>query len=98
MSLLDLPRRDVRYWLFRAKKKEMDGVPLGDDAPPGFRAEIEAMDGFTGWEHFAEGAPKGWDISTEPPFEIVRRKFSIDQEWEADLAPNVRELPDDDDE
>lgn len=94
MSFLDNEnRREVRYWLYRAKKKEVDGVSLGDDAPAGFRGEVEDLDGFTGWENFAEGAPLGWDISEEPPWTIARRKFSVDQEWSAELAPNLRPLP-----
>lgn len=93
MSLFDLSRRKIRYWLFRAKKKELDGTPLGDDAPAGFRQEVEAMDGFTGWANFAEGAPDGWDISQEQPFVIVERNHSVDAEWTAELARTVKPLP-----
>lgn len=93
MSLFDLSRRKIRYWLFRAKKKEADGTPLGDDAPPGFRQEVEAMDGFTGWAYFAEGAPFGWDVSYEEPYVLVARNHSVNDEWNAELARTVKPLP-----
>lgn len=94
MSIFDLPRRrDIRYWLYRAKKTQLDGTPLGDEAPENFQAEFEKMEGFTAWRHFAEGAPFGWDISEEPPYEIVIRNHSVVSEWNAELARTLRPLP-----
>jgi hypothetical protein len=78
--------------LFRTKKELLDGTPLGDDAPKGIQ-EVEAMDGFTGWEYFAEGAPHGWDISEEEPYVIVARNHSIQTEWHAELSRTVKPLP-----
>lgn len=68
-------------------------MPLGEDAPSGFRSEVEDMDGFNGWENFARGAPHGWDWSEEEPLAIVARNHSIYQEWEAELSRTVKPLP-----
>ena len=68
-------------------------MPLGEDAPTAFRQEVEELEGFTGWEHFAQGAPHGWDISEEPPYVIVARNHSIDDEWNAELSRTVKPLP-----
>ena len=51
--------------------------------------KIEKMDGFEGWNKFAVT----WDISTVNPIELVKRKWSILDEWNQTLKRVAEPLP-----
>jgi len=57
MKISDLPRRKVRYWLFRFRNEVIEGVS-SNGAPPGLKKHFENLPQFTGWEDFGVR----WDL------------------------------------
>ena len=74
-----LTKRRARYWCFRLRKEEAEGVSA-DDAPKGFKELVESLPGFSTWSKFANS----WDIIQveENTFMIVYRILSVWQEWD----------------
>jgi len=83
-----LPRRKVRYWLFRFRT-EAEGGPKATGAPRGMRKYFEEQEGFGGWIDFAVT----WDVNPEEPLQIVPRRFSVWEEWDATLNMVLRDMP-----
>lgn len=73
-------RHDIRYACFRVQN-EKNGGAKAEKEHRKIARKIEKIDGFEGWEKFA----KTWDVSTPDPIVIVRRKWSIWQEWNQTL-------------
>lgn len=92
-------RRSLRYWAYRWKNDLENGKkPTG--GPRGLRAKLEGLDGFNGWEQFAEGKPSGWDFvyiadreSDEDVWIFEARDIGYLKEWERELAKHVPILP-----
>jgi hypothetical protein len=69
-------RHKTRYSCFRRQTEE-DGGNKADKEHHKLTKPLEKMEGFDGWKNFGIT----WDISTPDPLVIVRRKWSIHQEW-----------------
>jgi len=92
-KISDLPRKEVRYWLFRFRKEEIDSIP-SNGSPKGLKEHFENLKGFKGWKYFAVR----WDLPPgEPsdivPLEMVDRKFSVWEEWQATMRSEVKVHP-----
>ena len=86
-----LSRRQVRYWCFRWQNEATGGAGA-QDAPAGLKAHFESQQFFQaigGWAGFAAQ----WDVSRQPPWEIVPRDKSVAQEWLEVVTQNAKELP-----
>ena len=89
MSVADRKRRhDVRYACFRMQtycaggnKPEKNHLTLAK--------KIEKLNGFEGWGKFA----LTWDVSTASPIKLVKRKWSIYQEWNQTMMRVAEPLP-----
>jgi hypothetical protein len=86
---LELPGRQVRYWLYRFRTNAEGGAPA-TGAPRGLKPHFEKLPGFRGWKEFANT----WDVDKDKPFDIYSRQFTELQEWEATLEKVLRDLPD----
>jgi hypothetical protein len=86
---LELPGRQVRYWLYRFRT-EANGGAKSNGAPRGLKQYFEKQPGFRGWKEFANT----WDIDKDDPLKIYSRRFTELQEWEATLDRVIRDLPD----
>ena len=85
-----LPRRQVRYWLFR-KQNELTGGAKVRGHPSGFYKQFEDQSAFTlagGYANFA----KTWDVDRTDPFSIIPRDQSIAEEWNHHLAQTAKPL------
>lgn len=102
--IFNLPRRRIRYWLYRFKNEEQGGA-LSNGSPDGLRDHFERLPGFDGWEQFAVS----WDIPhlsncvksvtqfgvcscsrQVVPLKIVLRDRSVADEWRQVI---MREAP-----
>ena len=88
-----LPRRKLRYWLFRFRTEAIQSVST-NGAPKGMREFFEQLEGFTNWKEFAVR----WDVPDGDPgrpvqMRIVPRKFSVWEEWQATMRSEVRVHP-----
>lgn len=84
-----LLRRKIRYACFRIQTYIINGHPKYDDSHQEIKDKIESLPDFEGWEKFG----KTWDIATPDPIIIVKRKWSIEEEWLAILKHVVPVLP-----
>lgn len=86
-DILKLPRREVRYHLYRIRTYVEGGS--SHRAEP-FKEYFESREGFTNWNGFA----RTWDLDVEGSHhEIVKRKFTEEQEWNYQINSLVEELP-----
>ena len=88
-----LPRRKLRYWLFRFRTEEIQSVST-NGAPEGLKEFFEGLPGFTTWKEFAVR----WDVPDGEPREvvplvIVPRKFSVWEEWQATMRQEITVHP-----
>jgi len=88
-----LPRRKLRYWLFRFRTQAIQSVS-SNGAPKGMREYFESLPGFTDWRDFAVrwDVPPG-DHGQPVPLQIISRKFSVWEEWQAEMRQEVRVHP-----
>ena len=100
--IFNLPRRKVRYWLFRFRTEAVEGIPA-NGAPEGLREYFEKYPGFIGWKAFAVS----WDLphiegclrdlckcaNEIVPLTPVSRQFSVWEEWDAQLRAEVKIFP-----
>jgi hypothetical protein len=92
-NIHQLSRRKLRYWLFRFRTEALQSVPT-NGAPSGLKNHFERLPEFTDWKDFAVK----WDVpegdALEPvPLEIVQRKFSVWEEWQATMRAEVKVHP-----
>lgn len=73
-------RHDIRYACFRIQN-EKNGGAKAEKAHWKTAKKIEKIEGFEGWRNFAIT----WDVSMPEPLVIVKRKWSIFQEWNQTL-------------
>lgn len=92
-SFHQLPRRKLRYWLFRFRTEALQSVST-NGAPSGLKEFFEKLPGFTNWKEFAVrwDVPEG-DPGETVPLEIVPRKFSVWEEWQATMRSEVKVHP-----
>lgn len=88
-----LPRRKIRYWLFRFRNEKLEGVS-SNGAPSGLKAHFEGQGLFTGWENFAVN----WDIPDGEPADFVpliavRRYVSVWDEWDQEMMKGTKIIP-----
>ena len=83
----ELPRRKIRYWLYRFRT-EATGGAKATNAPRGMKVHFESKPYFDGWDGFANT----WDVDNEDPFKIVSRRFTELEEWEATLRKVLRNV------
>lgn len=83
-----LLRRQIRYACFRIQKFVVEGKPEIEPEHQKLREEIQSLPGFGGWDKFAVS----WDVADPDPITLVKRKFSIEQEWNAVLQNVVPEI------
>ena len=91
--MTSLPRRKLRYWLYRFRTEAIESVP-SNGAPEGLKAYFESLPGFSGWKDFAVK----WDVppgqaNEVVPYEIMPRKFSVWEEWQATMRAEVKVHP-----
>lgn len=80
----------MRYFCFRIQNAEQGGAPVTElNIPDGFREYFEGQELFDSWDGFAAT----WDVKTDDPFKLYKRKFTIHEEWNATLRAVVPELP-----
>ena len=98
----NMQRRTVRYWLFRFRTESLGG-PSSNGSPKGLKKFFEEQDGFNGWNRFAVD----WDIphangctgdpckcaSLIVPLVIIKRKFSVWEEWQATVRTEATIFP-----
>lgn len=101
--MYNLPRRKIRYWLYKFKREAQKGsMNVGDKVPPeGLKEHFEAEEMFTGWENFAVT----WDLphvnngcnflnckcrSQVVPLKAVRIYKSVREEWEDIVRAETR--------
>ncbi len=80
-NALNYIKRRIRYFCFEKQR--------GNWAPVRLVRHFEAQKEFTGWENFAVN----WDVVKSNPTKARWRKFSIHEEWEAELRRVVPDLP-----
>ena len=74
-------KRRIRYYCFEKQR--------GNWAPVKLVRHMESQEEFTGWDRFAVD----WDVVKSNPLKARWRKFSIHEEWEAELRRVVPDLP-----
>jgi hypothetical protein len=74
-------KRRIRYYCFEKQR--------GNWAPVKLIRHFEKQPDFTGWDRFAVD----WDVVKASPYKARWRKFSIHEEWEAELRRVVPDLP-----
>lgn len=85
-----LPRRKVRFWLYRLKAEAEGGAFAGP--PDGLRDVYQAQAAFKlggGWPGFSET----WDIGEEDLETIIPLEKSIQQAWADHCAEVAKDLP-----
>lgn len=92
-NFASLSRRKLRYWLFRLREEEIQSV-AADGVPGGLKSYFESLPGFTTWKEFAVrwDVPPG-DPRRPVPLEIVQRRFSVWEEWQATMRSEVKVHP-----
>ena len=84
-----MTRRQLRYWFFRFKTElEPDGVPA-EGAPEGLKEEWEDHPYFGGWDKFGVT----WDLAEDSTDTIVPLRYSLEQQWNAEVAKSARPFP-----
>ena len=78
---LNYIKRRIRYFCFEKQR--------GKWAPVKLIKWFEKQEEFTSWENFAVD----WDVVKSNPIKARWRKFSIHEEWEAELRRVVPDLP-----
>lgn len=91
--IFNLTRREVRYWLFRFRKEVLQSVS-SNGSPKGLKGHFEKQKGFKTWKDFAVK----WDVPPgEPndivPLQMMPRKFSVWEEWQATMRSEVKVHP-----
>ena len=86
----ELPKRKIRYWLFRFKVESQGGASA-NGAPIGMREYFESHQYFIGWGKFNES--KGWDLSEDNPLDIVPLRVGTNDAWNVELQKNSVPLP-----
>lgn len=81
-------RHDIRYACFRVQNY-ISGGAKAEKKHITLSKKIEKLDGFEGWEKFAVT----WDISTVTPIVLVKRKWSVFEEWDQTLKRVTEPLP-----
>ena len=91
----ELTRSNIRYICFRLKT-ESEGGPKAsptDSVVMSHVAEVkehmETQEFFGGWDKFGIT----WDVDSISPWVVVRRRTSLETEWNKQVARNARELP-----
>lgn len=80
--MLSLPRRKVRYHLYRLRTKAERIRDAEDESGP-FGVFFAGQEGFDGWENFA----RTWDVGPEGKHDrVVRRLHTEEQLWNMKLA------------
>lgn len=86
-------RKNIRYLLFRLKKKADDGVPVR--TPAGFKKFYSDQHWFDGWENFGVT----WDVGdpmdpvnrgSSDVFEVLPRYQSVNEEWDEVIEAHVK--------
>ena len=86
-----LPRRQVRYWLFRFKTEAEAGGVVAEGSPGGLRDHFEGHKHFLGWGLFNES--NGWDVDETDPLMIVPLRRGSADLWEEVVAVEARDFP-----
>jgi len=81
-------RHNLRYAAFRVQKELIEGIKCEKEYKDLVKP-IEKMEGFDGWENFAET----WDIAHPNPIVLVKRMWSIYQEHDQMLERAAIPLP-----
>ena len=81
-------RHDVRYACFRMQTHQQGGEKPKKEHLA-IAKKIEKLNGFEGWETFAVT----WDVSKVSPIKLVKRKWSIHQEWGQTMRRVAQLLP-----
>jgi len=91
----ELTRSNIRYICFRLKT-ESEGGPKASPTDAGVMSHVaevkehmEPQDGFGGWDKFGIT----WDVDKISPLVVMRRKTSLETEWNKVVNANARELP-----
>lgn len=80
-NALNSIKRKIRYFCFEKQR--------GNWAPDKLVKHMQRQEDFTSWENFAVD----WDVTRKNPLQVRWRKFSIHEEWEAELRRVVPDLP-----
>lgn len=75
-----LDRHRVRYILYSLKngRTDMDGLKEVQE----IKEHLSTQEHFQGWEQFSIT----WDVSPENPLKVIKRRFSVAQEWNSKLT------------
>lgn len=84
-----LPRRKIRYWLFRFQTEATVEDAPATGAPEGLREFYEEQEWFGGWADFSVK----WDISEDQSHRIVPLRASLVSTWDEEAYAEARELP-----
>jgi len=88
-DILKLSRSQVRYYLYRIRTAEENGI---EDKETNIKEFYQKQKGFTNWKEFA----RIWDIDEEGKhYRIIRRSMTEEEEWTSQLKLLARELPND---
>lgn len=80
--------KEIRYRLFQLKDQAEREVEI-PELPEDFKESFEEQDAFRGWINFGVK----WDVDEKDPWKIVKRKKSIEEEWNEVLLEKVPEIP-----
>jgi hypothetical protein len=80
-KIKSLDRQQVRYMLYRLK----NGRAETTDVYKQLIDCISSQPGFDGWEHFSET----WDVATDTPLKVVKRRFTMEEEWDSIVRQHV---------
>ena len=81
-------RHDTRYACFRMQT-HCAGGNKAEKSHIAITKKIEKLNGFEGWRKFA----LTWDVSTVSPIKLVKRKWSIYEEWNQTIKRVAEPLP-----
>ena len=81
-------RHDIRYACFRMQTYNGGGI-RAEKNHISLAKKIEKLDGFEGWGKFAAT----WDVSEVSPIKLVKRKWSIHEEWKQTMIRVAEPLP-----
>lgn len=81
-------RHDIRYACFRMQTNTMGGSKP-EKKHQTLAKKIEKLKGFEGWDNFAVT----WDVSMVTPIVLVKRKWSVLEEWNQTLKRVTMQLP-----
>jgi len=86
-----LPRKQIRYWLFRFKTASVAGGAAAKGAPRGLRQHFEEHRHFLGWGLFNES--RGWDVGESDPLKIVPLQRGSGDLWKDVVDEEARDFP-----